>query len=550
LNLRWFAYGYRSHEVNLALPAETVPITIDVTKVSDQSKRPPMMASMGPILLGATLPHPDQSDTKTMVDGVKKRIAAKLPQPCPKLLKKFKKFVKRWLQKNMVPLSPDTDLSFESWIESRPYPEWRKKELREIYEKIPYNTLKSWYKVVKAFMKDENYPEFKHARGIYARSDYFKVLFGPFVSKIEEQIYAHPAFIKHVPVKDRPAYIQDMLKTLGDEASATDYTSFEATFSKILMKCTDQVMFKFFNSQLSSAFHEEVFSSLMDINKVIFKWFKLEIEAKRMSGEMNTSVSNGFCNLMAMLFLCEHLNLGSVRMVVEGDDGLAKTSSGRFPTPADFAMLGMNIKLERHNKVERASFCGMVFDSEELINITDPRKVLANFGWASQRYASCGSKKMKTLLRCKALSLAYQYPGCPIIQELAQYGLRITSGCDLSGILQKDRKMSFWERERLRQAIDYQKMVGRIPAIQVGPKTRMLVEELYNITVEVQLQIEEVFRKKTDLSPFELNLLDFPSPWYTYFARYVLEAPIKDPANYIYGMGSYNWAGQTKFKQD
>jgi hypothetical protein len=43
------------------------------------------------------------------------------------------RFVRKWLNKNLVPLSFDTDVSFETWIGEINQTEDRKNELRKIY---------------------------------------------------------------------------------------------------------------------------------------------------------------------------------------------------------------------------------------------------------------------------------------------------------------------------------------------------------------------------------------------------------------------------------
>jgi hypothetical protein len=171
--------------------------------------RDPMMTSLGCHVEGAALPHPDQNDPVTMLGGVFKRIAGRLPEPNRELLEKLSLYCDKWLEKHMVPLSDDDDLSFDTWIEKRPYPLWRKDQLRKKFEEMETYDFHEKYTKVKCFMKDECYTEYKHARGIYARDDRFKVLFGPLCSAIEDRLYKHESFIKHIPVADRPKYIKE-----------------------------------------------------------------------------------------------------------------------------------------------------------------------------------------------------------------------------------------------------------------------------------------------------------------------------------------------------
>jgi len=529
VNLRWHAYGYRSTDDNTPLLSQPAEISVRFHRGYEDAvlrNRSPMMISLGPIVLGAAQPHPDIRCPKTMLDGVVKRIAAKLPVPKNQMLRELRLYVRRWCRRRLVPLSPDIDLSFESWIRDKPYPESRKAELKKVYDNMVQGKLTSDMRKVKAFMKDETYGEYKHGRGIFSRVDAFKCLFGPLCSAIENVVYQQPEFIKHIPVADRPNYIEEFLASIGKFTCATDYTSFESSFSSELMAVLDQEMFDYMCSRLGNSFSAQVYRSLMLENECKFKFFTVLVEARRMSGEMNTSLSNGFANLMVMSFLVEFLGMGELRMVVEGDDGLAVTSSGRFPTADDFASLGFKIKIELHGMKERASFCGIIYHPDDKQTVTDPRKILVKFGWASSAYIGCRSNKLLALLRCKSLSNLHQYPGCPIIQKLALYGLRMTRSFDVKRFIMNDRKMSQYEREQLLQACNDIKTVEIRDWEKnhpIGNSTRALVEEMYGITIEQQMALEKYLDSLNELGPLNVTtMVDFPVSWCDYYTRYVL----------------------------
>lgn len=222
----------------------------------------------------------------------------------------------------------------------------------------------------------------------------------------------------------------------------------------------------------------------------------------RMSGEMCTSLGNGFSNLMFANFLATEKGCTNLRIVVEGDDGLMKYAGPRLSVE-DFASLGLTIKLEQHADIRKASFCGIIFDDEELINIDDPREVLASFGWGSAQYLRSSRRKKSRLMRCKALSLAHQYPGCPIISELAEYGLRVTRGMNIGNLGSNTRNQ--WYREQLLAAIRDEKSIKKR---EPGPRSRALVSEVFGISVETQLSVEKYLREKTDLGPMVHPAID------------------------------------------
>ena len=137
--------------------------------------------------------------------------------------------------------------------------------------------------------------------------------------------------------------------------------------------CPDQKFFKWAMDNILAGY-----------NTCTFKRFKLGIQATRMSGEMCTSLGNGFSNLMLMLFACHRIG-SKCTGVVEGDDGFF-VCSPRAPTSKEFKEIGFTIKMERHDSLTTASFCGIVFDTIDKINVTDPMEVLIGFGWSKTPY--------------------------------------------------------------------------------------------------------------------------------------------------------------------
>lgn len=482
----------------------------------DLSKRPIVQVSLGCHVHGVAMPHPCPQDVDTMKAGTAKRFAIKPPKANPQLVEDLRGFTRRWVRRHLTPLSPDEDVSVEHWLEQCPYPAYRKKELLELFYSV-LDPSDPRYAKCKSFMKDETYPSYKHARAINSRHDYFKCRMGPIFKAIESVVYKHPSFIKHVPVKDRAQYIFDMLFAPGAKYIATDYTAFESLFVQELMNACEFELYDYMTQHLPC--HDEFMGLCHNVlageNECFFKNFKVKVPATRMSGEMNTSLGNGFSNLMFMLFILDRKGCSDVAGVVEGDDGSFRFR-GEIPTSEEFAELGLIIKMEVHDRLETASFCGLVFDLEDKKVVTNPLEVLASFGWTSRRYARSNTQTLKMLLRAKSLSLAYQYPGCPIIQSLASYGLRMTRGMQVKRIVE-GFGLNMWEREQLQEAIRHGHCF-----VPVGIKTRLLVEDLYGISVENQIRIETYIDSLTDIVPLNMNQIShlFPEDWSDYFMKY------------------------------
>jgi hypothetical protein len=484
--------------------------------------RPIAQRSMGFYCEGLSLPHPNIKDPSSQVHGLLKRVLVKTPTPNRFTKRRLRRFVKQWCHKNMTPLDPEIDMSFETWINERPYEAWRKDELKQVYYSIIDDRAMEHF-LVNGFIKDETYPDFKQPRGINARCDAAKVLTGPIFHQIELELFKLPHFIKKIPKHKRADYIYDYLYDPNSVYYASDYKSFESHFTKeilhtiefefYLYMCKDLVCLPFFKWFL--------YNIVAGWNDIKFSFFRIIIEATRMTGEMNTSLGNGFANLMLTLYCAwvSGYDPNIFRVLIEGDDGLSRLDPTRLLNVDVFKDCGFTIEAEVHLDLCTAGFCGNVFDPEDRIIITDVREAMVAIGWTTNRYAKSKRSKIKGLLRAKAMSLLYEYPGCPVLQSLASYLIRVTEGYRANpGV------MNMYQKEQAILMYEYMQQFG-LPTRPVPSNTRYLVERLYNIPVDVQLQWEAYFDNCTELKPFDSSLLRdvCPVSWSTYFSIYSSE---------------------------
>jgi len=504
-----------------------------LNRVPDLDARPPCYSTPGLSVKGAALPTPDPQCPDTMKAGVLKRVASLTPEPDPVEIKEFSDFVGWFIPRTFVPLAPDEDVSVEHWIANAPYPDSRKRELLAKWYALTDKTAAK-LRHCRCFMKKERYLTWKHARGIYSRTDEFKCMVGPIFHAIEKVVFKHPWFIKKVPIKDRPSYIRDRLYAAGSVYSNTDYTSYEASFSKKLMEACEFQLYDYMTSFLPchDEFMEEVRKTLGGVNTCEFKYFKLMINACRMSGEMCTSLGNGFTNWMVMEYFAWKKGMEVVG-VVEGDDGLCRFS-GPIPDASEFAKLGLTIKLEKHTRFESASFCGLVFHPDDCLNVTDPRKALASFGWIDGMYAGSKASKQLALLRCKALSMAHQYPGCPILSVLADKALELTSGRDVRHLVKQSRAFSTYEREKLLLILPDERSLAH-RRVTTPFTTRLVMDEVFGVSVDSQIAIERYISGLTLNADGTLPVLDhvliddlMDDVWKDYSSSYV-RPKNKDP---------------------
>lgn len=512
---------YRPTDANVNLPHLTptkASFSMTPIKGGQSEVRTVAGVSLGPFVDGVAMPHPDISDQEGAQYGCRKRFATRMPQFNRKMFRRLIRFTRRWLKKNLVPFASTHSFDFEKWLEETNYTDARKQELREVWNGS-LNLLDRRNFRAKCFVKDEYYPEYKYPRAINSREDAFKTFFGPVVKEIETRLYDNNHFIKHVPVAERPEYIREKLHRSGAKYFGTDFTSFEASFIQNIMIELEYELYKHMLKDhpiwvFVRAVTEKYKAGL---NTLLFKKFVCKILATRLSGEMDTSCANGFSNLMINAFILEELlHVTWWYGVIEGDDGLfAFLGSSTFPTSQMYKDLGFNIKIQTFDNLFEASFCGIIFDEATLVNIACPYKNLAKFGWTTHHYAKASRITHLKLLRSKGLSLISQYPGCPVLQALGEYAVRMTKHINMGNFV--DQSEGWWEREQRR--INSVKTPVLIP---VEMSTRLLMEKCFGMSVSEQLSIESLLASKTDLSPIKIDTNSFPDLWVRHFYTYAV----------------------------
>lgn len=464
-----------------------------------------MRVSLGCHLVGAALPVPETTHTLSQIEGAVKRVATAMPPINRATLLRLSRFVERFLNLHFgnKRFQYDEMFDFEEWIQNTPYTVKRKQELREVFKKGQYNDVRT---TVKGFTKDENYPEYKFHRGIMSRDDDYKVRVGPFFKKFGEIIFNSEWFIKKIPIPDRPKAIAEKIEKFVNKFM-TDFSSFEATFGKHLM-AIERMIYKWF---LKYNPHKDAILKLYDAgincrNYITFKNFVMSLDRRRMSGEMNTSEGNGIMNLMMTFFLCEERGDRDYNAFFEGDDSIVGTESN-CPTEEQYKELGANIKIDKPENWNEGSFCGMVFHEDVLDNVSDPLEALMSFGYTTQQYCNATRCKLDALLRAKGFSLLYQYPGCPILRELALYGLRITQHIDDEYLSETFRKMNIcsYEREIFDEVMKNKHRLVYDRKIDI--RSRILVQNKFQISIEEQIHVEKYLQSLNANQPLQIPIL-------------------------------------------
>jgi len=529
-SVRQIAIGYDTDEVSLP-EKPNLKTGARVTRPRKRGLlRRAVWVALAICLVGVCLPTVNPDNQWNVREGCQVRFARSVPIPhCFTALRGggkqvnisragLRRFVSCWLVKNMPRLSSETDTTVESWLEQCTYRPWRKKQLQETFEDFQSKGMpKHRLFRNKSFQKWESYTDVKFPRAINSRSDAFKCLVGPIFKAIEKSLFSLDYFIKKISVSSRPEYIHGKLYRDGGVYMATDYTAFESLFTEEFMTCVEFQLYEHMVRDIPAgrAWLHLVEDAMLGPNVCKFKEFSVVVPGTRMSGEMCTSLGNSFANLMVALYVLECYGTKDPQGFVEGDDALFRVD-GDFPPKEAFEALGLLIKIERHTELSEASFCGLIFDPEEMLNVTDPRQLLASFGWAHGSYAMASERILAQLQVAKALSYLHQYPGCPIVQELALTTLRLVR-CDWISALDRAQRTANQYDTDLYDAIKRSFPV----AVDVGPRTRLLVERKFGVSIEQQLSIEASLRGMVKPGPFEADL-GYPVSWVTYFSRYVI----------------------------
>lgn len=491
----------------------------------------PMARSLCCGLYGAVPPSSETRDPAALLYGGTRRAFVRLPEPDPQLLQEIKTFAHKWVRRNLTPIYRKPKL--EDYLNDIKVPEYKKKDIREgdefyqlhkvILDKIAkwhYNTsINDWIKPkwqwnktscpftraelrlyqdftsVGEFAKAEYYPAIKPTRGINASGGGVKSQVGPYFHEIEKQLFSLPWFIKKVPATERPDVVLKMRRP-DYLTQSSDFSSFEGSFTRIVQEAIEYELYDYMfpNDNDFKLWNRTLISPRFVKNK----YFRIITECCRMSGETNTSLGNGFSNLMLMLYALEKHGNKDIKGLIEGDDGLFNFRGPGVPTDF-FEKLGFKVKLLKA-QLNTASFCGMIFDFDNKIVMADPYYALASSGFSFSAVGA--SKAAVTNLTCaKGLSLMYQYAGCPL---LAAWGLRMyKSGLQQSGVddnTMKERLLKYyttsqridqWERDKMLTVLK-----GR-EAVPIKHSTRLLFEQLFGMTPEYQEMLEREFVSST-----------------------------------------------------
>jgi len=432
----------------------------------------------------------DREDKVNLECGFRKRLAPLMPLPDLKILEEIRIFVRKVCHAYLVPLKYRRwDKSFVGeWLSQIDhYNGQRKKQLLDAAERVVMNGLNECDYIIKAFVKNEFYECEKFIRWICSRLDTFKSYVGPYIKLAEREIFGKfSCFVKHMTPDEIALKLHDFK---GDKRKLeTDYSSFESGFSPEYVDVVECELWRYMFQD-----NPEVLDAIMkvyyqDKNGVIKprreliknKFCTMQVMGCRMSGEMWTSLANGFSNMINILFLAEKKGINIHHLLIEGDDGLTGLDSEAF-SESDFEQLGFKIKIEYAKDMRDTFFCGICVDDEG--NLVCSIEQICRFPWSNAPcYFKCPRHVKIELLRAKAMSLFCLGRHTPIAGVLATQVIKLIG----LGKFRCPDAFSSWKM----QTLDRFTELFSTDKVHVTQSARFLFAHKYNISVELQLSIE------------------------------------------------------------
>lgn len=444
----------------------------------------------------------DYLDQPTVLNGAKYRFLRKTPQPERRLLEELRMFVRAWVGEHLMPLQR-SDVDYDRYLAQTNYTLKKKQKLLEIRANQHAPPLKVTYR---SFGKAEFIniaPKFgdtergfdshmKNVRCINGPEDRWKVYVAALIHEVEVRVCKDKHFAKYIPVKDRAKVIFDRLSRFPGPYYVTDYTSFEASFTKETIKAVEGELYDFMLQDFEE--RELLVKQLIGLHYCKYRGFTIKVPATRMSGDSNTSLGNGFTNLMLTSFMAFKSGV-EFDGFVEGDDG-EFAFSGK-PQFHFIDGLGFDLKFSAHDTIYTTSFCGLML-SRSLALFSDPVFEIVKFGWTTAKQRHSRKKKVLLgLLRAKSLSLFYCHPRCPMLTTLALKFIGLTE--EVTPIWEN----SYWEQKIVAETIRYQSYARQENSIGISAEDREDFLRLYGIEPVIQREFERYISSLTAVK--ELN---------------------------------------------
>lgn len=455
----------------------------------------------------------DPLDQATLLNGAMYRFAREVPPLNPRILTRFRAFVRRYVRIHFRPIR--RPVSYEEYLAGTHYTLKKREKLLELHNNLrgtPHRVVYKSFGKMEFINVDDGYSDFlKNVRCINGPEDRWKAYVGHLIHAVEKEVCKLKYFAKYIPVMDRPRVIYERLSPMPGPYWVTDYTSFEASFRSLVLGAAEGELYSYMLQDFEEC--KPIIKQMMGEHICKFRNFKVKVPGTRMSGDSNTSLGNGFTNLMLMLFLAEEQHL-LCDGFVEGDDGLFAFNG--TPDFSPIKELGFDLKLEPHTSLYTTSFCGLML-TRSLACLTEPVYEIVKFGWSMSHLRHSNRQSVLLgLLRAKALSLFYCHPRCPMLTALAIKFIKLTKNVD------PIFDSGYWEQKIVSETVALGHLAREEYEKGITDDDRVDFFELFGIDISIQIAFEEYIkniRGVHQLDHWTIDAICAPRPYLAWMQR-------------------------------
>lgn len=507
----WLVIGYRVGEtvIKLKKPCQNVSIRLksnfDPIKLKQSQRKAQLVLSPISVLdietnRPALVPCiPDQNWPFNEVAATVSRFATEMPKPKRDRAIDFRSFGESFIKIHW-PTGVDVNKipTLNKYLqELSNYTGSRAENLLRVREEMLTTISKGDRRTTscKGFIKHETYREYKAPRGINSYTDESKTLLCMMCHAIDKRTFESRFFVKGTNPKTWPARLESIFG--GVRVVGTDFTAFESHHTGVYAHLVRFWMLHMMRTVPNNKTVKDLICHMTACrNTCSFKYTRVDVDERMMSGALWTSSGNGVLNLLINAYLAADAVIGghaspAIRAqwasdkfmaVFEGDDGLS-TDYGQSQQTID--ELGLVLKLERQQDYAAAGFCGIVCERGQDRVLKDPIEVLGKFFWLPGKYGRWKAGKQVALLRAKALSYKYTFGDSPVIGAMCDWVLRQSRdyGEDWQAV------HDYFHKILTKDEINTIKHTKA----RVSHESRLLVESRFGLSIAEQLLIESEF---------------------------------------------------------
>lgn len=404
----------------------------------------------GPHVKGVHGSSVDSRSEGNMIRGLCKRIGSRQEYDIHEI-RRFGRFVEDYVREHFTPL-PHIPMSHEfldeAWLDGSKYNQEKKREFHDLLEEFMHsNGDESKIMQCKVFIKREITEEVKEPRIISSRTDTYKAIVAPYIRLIEDAVYDEH-FIKHC----NPEQVRERLHRVLSNFEyfyETDYSSFEASFSKEFIWQCERRLFRHMLTNNPEIWRLVELAERGD-NILVCPQLWAELPGSRMSGEMWTSLANGFSNMMMIRYMAHRLSSQKgfrYDFIVEGDDGLIGTTS-KFDLSI-VQRLGFRLTLREGSSINDLSFCGMILGPSDRL-YCNPERTMIKYGRTmdmriiSRRKSPRFEELLDSEMYTKALSMSVYGSNNPVINQVIRQSLK-----NVKHRVVRMESLDYWETDIL-----------------------------------------------------------------------------------------------------